>query len=163
MESFPSSGGIEPVSWLPLRSRNVRLESFPSSGGIEPVSALELRSRRVRLDSFPNSAGIGPVNVSPRVSSVGPSWSQLRLDRSASSAGIGPAPYTINSPTRPSATVTPTPHQRAIGVSVSQLMGARPKVPELSAGSNASSTSQSSTSPPLVTDEPPTAAEPEHP
>ena len=147
---------MPPVRALfPLRSSRVRLVRPPSSVGIEPVSELLLRKSVVRLDRSPSSAGIEPV------SELTSSRSSVRLDSSPSFAGIEPARLLetrFSEATRLLARVTP--FQLAIAVPVSQLSA----VPApTSVASAASSASQSSTKPPLVTDEPPTATEPAQP
>ena len=157
LERFPSSGGIEPLSSLVSKSIPFTLERFASSGGIEPLSPFLLRSRRSAWWRFPSSGGIEPDR----------SWSvmrsRVRLVSSPSSGGIeprsvpipGPSPDNSSRVTRPPATVTPS--HRDIGVPVSQLSASPAPT---SVASDASRTSQSCTDPPLVTAEPPTAAEP---
>ena len=161
LERSPSSAGIDPVSELLWSTSVWSLERSPSSAGIEPVSELLDRSSEMRLERSPSSAGIEPV------SELLWSTSEMMLERSPSSAGIEPAsevparstastrrPIKLSAP-NPN---TSTPIQESILVPVSQLSAV--PVPT-SVASDASSTSQSSTSPPLVS--PLTAVDPAQP
>ena len=74
LTSWPSSGGIGPLSAFPWprrpmksgdptipRSSTLRFASWPSSGGIGPVRRFSARFISVSVESWPSSPGMAPV------------------------------------------------------------------------------------------------------
>ena len=67
--SFPSSGGIGPLSSLKESARRSRLVNFPNSGGTAPVSRLWLSSSDTSSRNRPSAGGMRPLRSAPASSS----------------------------------------------------------------------------------------------